>query len=180
MNNTADITHDAASLFRFVESIQKFCELQRGFPSYLEGSNDFLSVIDALSYATKKYAAGFPARIPINLDDYRVYRQELLTLRFGWFSVHRLVKPIADADTLHLPGALISSLVRRLRSVVSFRDTKLAILHLSELNYMQVVASGVRDTITQISSFVGASSTFPSNLGLIGIPYSQGSCPAFS
>lgn len=173
MSKAADITHDAASLFRFVESIQTFCELQRGFPSYLEGSKRFLALIEELSHATKKYATNFPAGIPDNADDYRVYRQELRTLRYGWFYIHGLVKPIADADTLRLPASLIDSMVRRLRSVASFRDTELAILHIRELNYLQVIASGVRDAISQISSFVGSSSAFPANIGLIGIPYSQ-------
>ena len=173
MGGTADITNDAASLYRFVESIQTFCELQRGFPAYLEGSRVFLSLIEELSRSTKKYSADFPAGLPTNSDDYRVYRQELRTLRYGWYYVHRFVKPIADADTLRLPGSLIDSLVRRLRSVESFGDSKLAILHIRELNYLQVIASGVRETITQISSFVGSSSSFPPDLGLIGIPYSQ-------
>jgi hypothetical protein len=173
MDGTADITNDAASLYRFVESIQTFCELQRGFPAYLEGSKVFLSLIEELSRSTKKYATDFPAGLPNNSDDYRVYRQELRTLRYGWYYVHRFVKPIADADTLHLPGPLINSMVRRLRSVKSFEESKLAILHIRELNYLQVIASGVRDAITQISSFVGSSASFPSDLGLIGIPYSQ-------
>jgi len=169
----ADITHDAASLNRFVESIQRFCDLRRGFPAYLAGSKDFLSLIERLAESTKEYVSAFPANLPSNPDDYQVYRQELLTLRYAWFDMHRLVKPIADADTLHLPGSLINAMMRRLRSVPSFQDSKLAILHISELNYLQVIASGVRDTITKIADFVGSSLSFPPDLGLIGIPYSQ-------
>ncbi len=175
MTGVEGITHEAASLYRFIDSIQKFCDLQPGFAAYLEGSSDFLSFVEQLANSTKAYLEDRPNNVPVNPTEYRVYRQELSLLRSAWHYVHRLVKPVADAHTLHLPESLIECLVRRLRSVQEFKDSKLAILHIKELNYLQVIANDMQSALTQIASLVGSSSTFSPNLGLIGIPYSQAS-----
>ncbi len=115
----------------------------------------------------------FPSKLPTDLSRYPSFRQELKTLRYAWFEIHRRIKPIAEADTLHLPTPLVSGLERRLRSVLRFQKTRFAVLHTERLNYLQVVASGIRDTTSRISTLVGSTSLPPQDLGLIGIPYSQ-------
>jgi hypothetical protein len=172
MVDEAGVIHDAACLYRFVDTIRTTCDLGRGYPAYSDASREFLIFIGRLADATKEYVSKFPSKMPSKSAEYPVYRQELLTLRDAWYEVHRRVKPIADADTLHVPSALIGSVVRRLRSVPRFQNTRLAILHTELLNYLQVVGSRIRVTATSISALVGAPS-FPLNLGLIGIPYSQ-------
>ncbi len=172
MADRADVIHDSAALYRFIESIEVFCDVRRGFPAYLEASREFLVFVGQLAASTKKYLTDFPSKLPTDALRYASFRQELKTLRYAWFEIHRRIKPIADADTLHVPTPLISSLERRLRKVPPFQNTRFAVLHTERLNYLQVVASGIRDTTSQISGLVGSSS-FPSNLGLIGIPYSQ-------
>src|SRR5216684_2511234 len=170
MTGVEGITHEAGSFYRFIDSIHKFCDWQPGFAAYLEGSSDFLSFVEQLANSTKAYLEDRPNNVPVNPTEYRVYRQELSLLRSAWHYVHRLVKPVADAHTLHLPESLIECLVRRLRSVQEFKDSKLAILHIKELNYLQVIANDMQSALTQIASLVGSSSTFSPNLGLIGIP----------
>jgi hypothetical protein len=172
MVDEAGVIHDAAALYRFVDTIRTTCDLGRGYPAYSDASREFLIFIGQLADATKEYVSRFPSKMPSKFAEYPVYRQELLTLRDAWYEVHRRVKPIVDADTLHVPSALISSLVRRLRTVPRFQNTRLAILHTELLNYLQVVGSRIRGTATSISALVGAP-PFPPNLGLIGIPYSQ-------
>jgi len=173
MPDVEGITHEAASLYRFIESIQRFCASQPGFAAYLEGSRDFLLFIDGLANSTKTYLEARPDNVPDNAVEYRVYRQELSMLRFAWHYVHRLVKPVADAHTLYLPESLIDCVVQRLRSLPDFKASKLAILHIRELNYLQVIASDMQRKLTQIANLVDFSSTFLTDLGLIGIPYSQ-------
>jgi hypothetical protein len=82
------------------------------------------------------------------------------------------VKPVADADTLRLPSALIQVLVRRLRALPDFANADFAVFHTEKLNFLQVVATGIRDTIFRIASITGAA-PLSNDLGLIGIPYSQ-------
>jgi hypothetical protein len=166
------VVHDSASLLRFVESITKLCDLRPDYPAYLSASRDFLGLIQNLAQKTREYLSAFPSRAPTDRRKFPVYRQELFTLREAWSEIHRRVKPMADADTLHVPSALINALVRRLQTVGRFKESRVAVLHTEWLNYLQVVASRIRNTIDDISAIVG-SERFDRNLGLIGIPYSQ-------
>ncbi len=172
MADEAGVIHDAASLLRFVESIRLFCEIRKDYPAYLPASRDFLDFIDRLAQDTNRYLSSFPSRLPADPTDYPAYRQELWTLREGWSEIHRRIKPIADADTLRIPSALINSMVRRLQRNPKFEGTRLVVLHTQILNYLQVVASKIRGIVSSISTLVGAKE-FPPNFGLIGIPYSQ-------
>jgi hypothetical protein len=172
MADSAGVVHDAASLFRFVDTIQRFCNVGKGYPQYLSASRNFLVFVQQLADSTKRYLSDFPSRLPPDPKNYPVYRQELFTLRAGWSEIHRRVKPIADADTLHVPSALINSLLNRLQKIPRFANTQLAVMHTEWLNYLQVVASRIRSTADDIATLVGAN-PFPRDLGLVGIPYSQ-------
>jgi len=105
-----------------------------------------------LGEKTKEYLIRFHHRLPNDPADYGVYRQELTSLRYAWFEVHRRVKPVSDADTLHLPSALIQVLVRRLQTLPDFAKADFAVFHTERLNFLQVVATGIRDTISSIAS----------------------------
>jgi hypothetical protein len=167
-----DVRHDAVSLFRFVESICSFCGTATESPAYLPASKEFLSSIFELGEKTKEYLTLFHDRLPVDPSDYGVYRQVLTSLRYAWFEVHRRVKPVADADTLHLPSALIQVMIRRLQGLSDFANADFAVFHTEKLNFLQVVATGIRDTISSIASITGAA-PLRKELGLIGIPYSQ-------
>jgi hypothetical protein len=173
MDASENIRHDAASLYRFVETICSFCSTDSQYPAYLDASRTFLSYIADLGTATKDYLASFPGKLPSAPADYKLYRQELATLRSAWFEIHKRVKPSGDADLLHLPAPLICGLLRKLRSAPEFKDIELAVFHTEQVNYLQVVATNIRNTARSIGSLIPGSKPFPPNLGLIGIPYSQ-------
>ena len=172
MPAAAELRHDAASLYRFVDSICAYCSLEAGYPAYPDPSKEFLLYVGELGNATKAYLETFPTRIPTDPNDYNIYRQELLNLRDNWFEIHRRVKPTSDADALHLPIPLIRAFTRRVSSVKGLEKTRLAVFHTEQLNYLQVVATGIQEIAAGIASIVGCR-TFPEHLGLIGIPYSQ-------
>jgi hypothetical protein len=167
-----DVRHDAVSLYRFVESICWFCGTASESPAYLPASKKFLSSIFDLGRKTKEYLSSFHQRLPSDPKAYSVYRQILVILRYAWFEIHCRVKPVADADTLHLPWALIQVLVRRLRTLPGFATADFAVFHTEQLNFLQVVAPGMRDTISRIAMITGAPPV-SDGPGLIGIPYSQ-------
>jgi hypothetical protein len=68
---------------------------------------------------------------------------------------------------------LICALLRRLRSIPEYRDIELAVFHTERLNYLQVVATNIRETARSIAFLIPGSKPFPPKLGLVGIPYSQ-------
>ncbi len=172
-NSDKDVRHDAASLYRFVDSVCSSCERRGHYPAYLEANRSFIDYVCELGEATKTYLRSFPDKLKQTpLGDYNSARQELLNLRISWFELHRRVKPASDADTLHLPFPLIRALVHRFREIEEFKKTRFVVIHTERLNYLQVSASGVRGTANNIAGIVHYR-RFDKTLGMIGIPYSQ-------
>ncbi len=168
-----DVRHDAASLYRFVDSVCSGCELTGNYPAYLEANKKFIDYVLELGIATKAYLRSFPDKIErTTAIDYNLTRQELWLLRSSWEALHRRLKPATAADTLHLPFPLIRALVNRFREIDHFKATQFVVIHTELLNYLQVNAGHVRGTADNIASIVGPRK-FDRNLGMIGIPYSQ-------
>lgn len=168
-----DVKHDAASLYRFVDSVCSSCHRRSGYPAYLESNRFFLDYVYELGDSTKRYLLSFPEKLSrVPASDYNVTRQELWNLRSSWFELHRRLKPASDADTLHLPYPLIRALVSRLHEITDFKTTRFVVIHTERLNYLQVTASSVEAAADNIARAVGYRK-FDKNLGMIGIPYSQ-------
>lgn len=83
------------------------------------------------------------------------------------------MKPSADADTLNQPTAMIAALVSRLHELRGFENIEFTIFHTDSFDYSQVNPSAMEDAVTQLARIVDAN-PFPADLGLIGIPNSQG------
>lgn len=140
-----DVRHDAASLYRFADSVCSCCERRGHYPAYLEANRVFIDYVRDLGQATKRYLLSFPeklARTPPS--EYNETRQELSSLRSSWFALHRRLKPACDADTLHLPYPLIRALVARLHDIEMFKTTRFVVIHTERLNYFQVTAAACR------------------------------------
>lgn len=168
-----DARHDAASLYRFVDSVCSSCQRRGGYPAYLESNRSFLEYVSGLGHATKRYLLYFPEKLAkTQARDYNITRQELWNLRSSWFELHRRLKPASEADTLHLPYPLIRALVWRLREVKEYGTTRFIVIHTEKLNYLQVTAASVETAANNIAGVVGYTK-FHSDLGMIGIPYSQ-------
>src|SRR5579863_2405467 len=168
-----DVRHDAASLYRFVDSVCSGCDRRGNYPAYLEANRRFIDYVAELGVATKAYLRSFPDKIErTSGSDYNLLRQELWLLRSSWEALHRRLKPATEADTLHLPFPLIRALVNRFREIDHFKATQFVVIHTELLNYLQVNAGSVRGTADNIASIVGPRK-LDRNLGMIGIPYSQ-------
>jgi hypothetical protein len=171
----ATLQRDAAALFSFVDSICLYCDEERDSPAYLDPSKRFFQYIRELGDATKAYLNVFPAKAPKDPRLYQDYRQKLETIRFAWFELHRLIKPAVDADTLNIPYTLVEALTSRLNRVRGFESTTFAIFHIDELNYLEVPVSEIKKTTERLERVIPDRPLFPTDLGMIGIPYSQAS-----
>ena len=100
-------------------------------------------------------------------------RTELFTLRNAWRELHQFIKPSADADTLNQPTALVAALVNRLRELHGFSSTDFVIFHTDSFDYAQANPQATEVIVAQLARIVDAQQ-FPADLGLIGIPNSQG------
>jgi hypothetical protein len=175
-----DVRHDAAALHRFIDSIASGCKVAGGYPSYAKSSTDFFEYICSLAEKTKAYIARFVDDLDPQLavndpQDFSGRAQIIRNLRLNWFQLHELIKPALDADTLHVPFPLVNGLTTRLQMIKGFESVRFAVLHTSQLNYFQISGNWVRSVASAIAAFVEDAPSFPKNLGIIALPYSQSS-----
>jgi hypothetical protein len=169
------LERDAAALFSFVDSICLYCYGDPESPAYIEPSEEFFKYIRRLGDATKAYLNTFRDKMPQHPRLYKPYRQKLETIRAGWSEFHKLIKPAVDADTLNVPYTLVEALTKRLQQIRELGDTKFAIFHIDEVNYLEVPVSEIQKIANGLRQLIPERPDFPPNLGMIGIPYSQSS-----
>ena len=169
------LRNDAAALFSFVDSVCEQCDERVDSQAYPEASRDFFKYIHELGKATKAFLNVFPEKKPADVRLYRFHRNKLETIRWGWFQFHEFIKPAVDADTLHIPYSLINALTRRFSEIQGFGDTTFAVFHFNQLNYWQVRITELREAAEKLAGNIPNAPPFPSDHGLIGIPYSQAS-----
>ena len=167
------LQREVASLYSFVGTVSRACTPPPQSVSYSESSTKFFGYISHLADQTKKHIAGFDRHADDNPEEFVEARTELLTLRAAWRELHQFIKPSADADTLNQPTAIVAAMVNRLHGMRSFESTEFTIFHTDSFDYLQVNPNLTGDAVTQLARIVEAE-PFPPDLGLIGIPNSQG------
>lgn len=173
-----ELRHDAASLYRFVDSVCSLCDQPRDYPAYLPASEEFFKYIRLLGESAKRYLDFFPQSVPTGDPVlYEARRSKLRLLRLSWFEIHQYVKATVDADSLNVPLPFIHGVLRRLRKIRGLEKTDFTLFHIDELNYLQVRAAFFRDRAQRLRDILKGFDPpeFPRNLGTIGIPYSQAS-----
>src|SRR5689334_7715620 len=96
----SSVTHDASSLYTFVDSISTISE-QASSSVYVKATEDFFAYISALADTTKAYLVDFPGHLPTSDFLKQIYRQKLTIIRDCWEQLHWFVKAVRDADTLN-------------------------------------------------------------------------------
>jgi hypothetical protein len=172
--DTATVTHDAAALYRFVDTVAKFAE-ESSSSVYVKASDEFFEYIRELGKKTKQYLCDFPKNLPTNDVLRSMYRQKLKVLRDAWRELHAFLKPATDADTLNTPFSLLGALYHKFHGIAGFENVEFTVFHLDEVNYLQVMASWFRQLTQKLAYQIPGAPSFPTHLGLIGIPYSQSS-----
>lgn len=167
------LQREVASLYTFVETVSLACVPPPQAVSYSESSSKFFDYIGHLADQTKKHIADFDSHAEDQDEDFIEARTELCTLRTTWRELHQFIKPSADADTLNQPTAMMAALVGRLREIKGFELTDFTIFHTDAFDYSQANPSATEETVEQLARIVDAK-PFDANLGLIGIPNSQG------
>jgi hypothetical protein len=167
------VLHDAASLYRFVDSVCSLCNISGEYPSYLESSQHFFRYLQVLGDRTQAFLEQFIKSLSSeNQVAFNAERQKLATLRFTWFELHRYVRPAVNAHTLNIPSPLLLSLLRRFRSIGGLTSKDFVILHTDNVNYFEAHA-GVRDLTNDLRLIIPDAPSFPERFGVIEFPYSQ-------
>ncbi len=167
------LRREVASLYSFVESISHACDPAPQSSAYPESSSKFFEYIVHLADCTKKRISDFEAHAEDPDDDFQEARAELQTIRAAWRELHRFIKPSVEADTLNQPTAMAAALVDRLRKLKGFEDSDFVLFHTDTFDYLQINPGATGDALDQLARIVDAN-RFGANLGLIGLPNSQG------
>jgi hypothetical protein len=167
------LEREVASLYAFVESVSAACTPAPQALAYTESSSEFFNFIIDLAKSTKEHLVGFERHADDSDEEFREARGELWTLRTAWRQLHRYIKPSADADTLDQPTALIDGMVSRLHLLSGFETTRFTIFHTDTFDYLQVNPGAISGAVAELARVVGAR-PLRDNLGLIGLPNSQG------
>jgi hypothetical protein len=80
---------------------------------------------------------------------------------------------------LKVPSAVVDGIVRRFKQLPNNANAEFALFHSSEFNYVEVRRADLGNIASKLRAIVPNAPPFPDQLGLIGIPYSQGKA-AFS
>jgi len=167
---------EVSALYGFVDSVSASCTEIPQSVAFTESSARFFQCVEQLATATKNHLAAFP---PEHLeiateDEFHEMRDELFTIRRVWKQLHQFIKPASDSDTLNQPTALISAMLDRTRKLPGLQNADFAIFLTETFDYLQVNPTWIRGAASDLA-FIVTAEEFPSGLGLIGIPSTQGS-----
>jgi len=172
----AELLHDAAVLYGFVDFLEEYCREQERSQTYVDASGLFFRYVKDLAAGIKEElgreisrATRFPARLP-------VLQRNILTLKYYLQLLHEHIKPAADAHTLTIPAPLIDLASQQLRRVEGMSASKIVILLTPEFMYFQRPHTYVKEQARLVQAII-PQAAFPAKLGFIALPYSQG--PSF-
>jgi hypothetical protein len=166
------IRQESAALFRFVDAVIRPCIDITEYPVYPRSSSDLVAKIKRLGDETKTFLDGFPAEAAKDPSTASSKRLKLSELRAHWETIHEYLKPILDADALHLPAALTTALQDAIDSIDVLKGISFTVFHINEVNYLQVPSGILIQQANQIADSIKGK-RFPPNMGVVGIPYSQ-------
>jgi hypothetical protein len=155
------LIHEAAALFRLVDSVAKFIAEHRNTYSYTDATNRFLDRITDRAERTKDRVSNLVLVSPKSPEERQQLYAEIAVEKNLWRILHTYVKPASDAHILQLPAPLLDLASRQLRSINGLEDIELVALLTPELMYFQ---NFPRDN--DLKKFV-----------FVELPYSQG--PSF-
>jgi hypothetical protein len=165
------LRHDLTALYAFIESIVEGVASRRNSTAYSPAAVRFLDFVAALAASSKGHLANWQIE---DDEEFEERREELGTIRATWRELHKFIKPALDADTLQIPSAVVEGIVRRFQEIPGYHETEFVLFHTAEFNYVQIRTADLRGLSAKIRAIILDSPEFPANLGLIGMPYSQG------
>jgi hypothetical protein len=133
------LIHEATSLFRLVDSIDRFVAEHEDLFSYTEATQALFSHIHGQAEETR----GLASEIVENHvqaqgePEVRYRRTDLIIQRNRWRTLHTYIKPATDAHSLNQPAPSIKMATDDLRRVPGLGDAYIVVLLTPELMYYQ-------------------------------------------
>ena len=153
------LIHEAASLFRLVDSIDRFVAEQRYRYTYTDGTQSFFKHVRKFAEATRKQVSDIvqqSAKRPGEIETR--HRPALIIQKDRWRTLHTYIKPASDAHTLMLPTPLLELATAQLRQVKGMEGREIVLLLTPDLMYY----------------YNGPESSLSNDLVFVELPYTQG------
>jgi hypothetical protein len=181
----AGLLHEAASVYRLVEFIQRFCREQESSRSYVPATRLFFTQVISLAESTKRHLVKTAAEANKRSEGkgsrwdeswLTNERASLHTIKGAWNVIHRYLKPAADAHALQVPVPLVKLAECQLESVEGMQGASIAVLLTPELNYFQTSHTRLKKTIDTLRDAANAPPETPRKgpIGFVELPFSQG------
>jgi hypothetical protein len=176
------LLQEAASVYRLVQFIERFCVEQKASRSYVPATSRFLGMARLLADRTKRHlqetAAEGVRRAAAKSSFTDTWlnneRDSLHTIKCEWTILHRYLKPAADAHALQVPFSLVTLAERQLRSLEQMGGALIAVLVTPELNYFQRSHTSLKNTICTLGEATGQKDIPTGLVGFVELPFSQG------
>jgi hypothetical protein len=153
------LIQEATSLFRLVESVDRFVAEHENLFAYTEATQAFFLYVHDQAEVTRNSASERIQRLA-QAQEQAVprYRRELIIHKDRWRTLHTYVKPATDAHTLNLPAPLIQMATEDLQRIPGMEGTAIVVLLTPELMYYHNTPQ----------------SKAQPQLAFVEVPYSQG------
>jgi hypothetical protein len=156
------LIHEATSVFRLVESIDRYVAEHENLFAYTDATQDFFSDVHTGAAATKRSVAELIRKLSQTPGQAELrHQRELLIHKGHWRTLHTYIKPATDAHTLNLPLPLIRMATDDLRSTPGMSEIAIVVLLTPELMFYHNMPQ----------------SRFGRERVFVEVPYSQG--PSF-
>jgi hypothetical protein len=166
------VLHDVTALIAFINSVSVTCVNRDPAAAYTAAADRFFLFISELADKSVRYLSSWR---PIDNADFEDRRSELQSIRAVWRHFHNFIKPTLDADTLHGPYSVLAGIIQRTRELPGLEGLDVAMFLTPEPNHIQVYVTSFHENALKIRALVPNAPLFPTNLALIGVPYSQDS-----
>ncbi len=157
-NAQESLIHEATSLFRLVDSVDRFVAEHQSSYTYTHATESFLGRVRTVAANTKKRVSDIVQRPTATPEENHQQYSDLIIEKDRWKILHTYIKPASDAHTLALPVPLLRLAAGDLRSVKGIAGAELVALLTHELMYFQNLTS-LKDL---------------DDLIFVELPYSQG------
>lgn len=153
------LIHEATSLFRLVESIDRFVGEHENLYAYTLATRQFFRLIHEHSKNAKNDISEIIHQAALTSGPLASrYTGQLLIMKGRWKTVHTYITPATDAHTLKVPVPLLQMATGHLRMIPGIKDAGIVPLLTPELMYYQNTPR----------------TPFSDELLFVEIPYSQG------
>lgn len=168
----------ASRLYRLVDQVDVVVRESLAVRTHSKESVSFLAFVGDAVRATQAFLKDLQIEwINESPERREHFEGKIAELSGAWALLHNFIKPVADAHTLCIPTPLVRLVGDCASRIVRPGPALLAVELVTPLNYIEVGQTGLQEINGLLRAVLGPRNAprIPDGLGIVGLPYSQGS-----